>query len=214
MKRIALLTTLLAIAFTAAADKLDDLEKRFDAIEREYWTAIRLTGDRHQAMERQLGEALGMARDIQRQKRQSGKNDLTKPLMTMERIFFTLRGAEVQKFSTKFSTTSMRDYRSEFRKWLREQQEREREKDEDRSRKRRQQPVDPTLANVDLAEYSTWLGEIMQKNTEKLRNSSNGNTTSKEKAVRDLIYEYHGAVNALRNGMAELRQSSGGYQFK
>ena len=215
MKRIALLAALLVWGFSAAADKLDNLEKLFDGIERDYWTAIRMTGDRHQAMERQLIEALSMARDIQRQKRQSGKADLIKPLMTLERVFFTLRAADVQKFSAKFSTTSMRDYRTEFRRWLREQQEKEKENDEDKdkSRRRRPQLVDPTLANVDLAEYSQWLSEIMQKNTEKLRSSANSGN-SKEKAVRDLMWEYHGAVNALRNAMAETRQAAGEYQFK
>ncbi len=216
MKKFAWLIAAFWLGFTiSAGDKLDEIEELVDAIERGYWTTLRMGGESRRTMENRISSTLKLARDVQSETRASGNADLTYSLLVLQRVFSDVRPADLQKFNLKFRTTTMRDYRPQYRRWLREQQENEsRDSEEpDARRKKRRIDTDPDLTNVDPEEYGNWVTEIVNDNLEKVRTSSR-NPSSREEKTRDRIVEYHHAILSLRLGMVELRRAYGADHFK
>ncbi len=196
-----------AVCCCAGAADLEKFERQLDRVEIVFWSAAVSLHDSTawNSAEKLLDELAEHARRIQAELRPGLKNNIAQEALRLKSLFHDFSPEHFDGRPPRLERTSLREYRSEF---LRDLREREAESggDSDRAaRKRRNQR--PTLLNIDPGNYEVWLTDRTNSNLERLRRySGSGNTRFAGEKAQDYcqtIQHLRLILLRLARGMAQ-----------
>ena len=127
MNRALFLSLILFFCFALRADRLDDVARQLDLLEKEYWRAQRSSdGEYHKSVEKRL---LKFKVDVYRiidQLRKVRKHHLVRfdeALNVLVGNFGRIRPLVIQAFRFDFKGTAMSDYTRDYREYLKDKEE-------------------------------------------------------------------------------------------
>ena len=178
------------------ADQLDRMFSQLDRLERSFWRALPMKSDSdfHRETEDLLSEVTMTARSIQSVASRAGSRhpNLTAEMNRIQTIFEEIDPASAKGYRFgSFKYTSLRDYRSQFRKDLPEE--------------KRKLKLEPTLENVQIDDYQRWLDEVVEDNAAKIgRQRGSGSRTTE--LLREHTTTFFTAIATMRVTLMKYRQ--------
>ena len=105
-------------------------------------------------------------------------------------------------YTFRLKETSMTEYEKTFR----------RSRSRRGGRSRRDEPP-PTLATVDIEEYSRWLADVYEDNLSRVSRRKGERNAGQDDTLREKLAAYCSAVRTLRIALVTLRQKGQGLSF-
>jgi len=195
------------LPFSVRADRLDAMSGQLDRLEPMFWRALAMksTTEYHREAERLLSETIASAREIQAVASRAGSSrpNLNGEMNELRKIFDDVEPFAAANYRLdNFKYTSMRDYERQFYR------------DQPELRKKREKP---TLENIPLADYESWLNDIVRDNAAKVRRSGGGSGSGAgartDELMKSRVTNFFQAVARIRLTLAGYRQD-GKLDFK
>lgn len=202
-----LLAGLLLPPAARAADRLDRIAADLDRIELRFWRAAGMAPDENYY--RETAELLDRletnGRDVQRiltRARFSHLPNMSEPTAELRLLFQSLSRRLASSYTFRLKETSMTEYEKTFR----------RSRSRRGGRSRRDEPP-PTLATVDIEEYSRWLADVYEDNLSRVSRRKGERNAGQDDTLREKLAAYCSAVRTLRIALVTLRQKGQGLSF-